>query len=402
MHNIRLSDYAPFVDKGVIEEIRTLSAHLKGKTVQMVNSTARGGGVAEILNRMVPLLNDVNIEAKWTVIEAEKGYFEVTKKLHNALHGKRQKFSRHDFNYFIAIGNKLLNSTEIFGDIVFIHDPQPIMLVEAHRQHPGAWFWRCHVDVSRPQLKRFVERYDGVVFSSPNFARRLRTPQFLISPSIDPLSDKNKELPPGYIKAIFDKYGIPRDCPIVMQLSRYDYLKDPLGVIDAFRLARKYIKCRLVLAGNTSVDDPESAEVLARVRQKAGGDPEIHVLALPNDIDTEINALQRGADIILQKSIREGFALTVTEALWKAKPVVASYVGGIPLQIRHKYSGLLSNTIEGTALYLKQLLNNPAYAKKLGENAREHVRNNFLLTRHLRDYIMLFLSFQHPGDIVYL
>ena len=406
--NVKLSDYESFVDQGVVEEIRALSTRLKGRSVQMVNSTAKGGGVAEILNRLVPLLNDVDINTKWTVIEAEKDYFEVTKKIHNALHGKRQRFSRRDLNYFIDVGRKLQKATEIFGDIVFIHDPQPIMLIGGRRAKERSWIWRCHVDVSRPQadiwrfLKRFVEKYDAAVFSSPNFAQKLPIRQFLISPSIDPLSDKNKELPEDYIASIFNKYKIPRDWPVITQLSRYDYLKDPLGVIDAFRLVRKYVKCRLVLAGNTSVDDPESGEVLDRVREKAGGDRDIHVLELPNDIDTEINALQRGSHIILQKSIREGFALTVTEALWKAKPVVASYVGGIPLQIRHKYSGLLSNTIEGTALYIKQLLNNPIYAKRLGENAREHVRNNFLLTRHLRDYIMLFLSLQRTGDIVYL
>ncbi len=240
------------------------------------------------------------------------------------------------------------------------------------------------------------------VFSAPAFSRVLPIRQFLIAPSIDPLSDKNKDLPQETIDSVLAKYGIPRDKPIITQVSRYDYLKDPVGVIEAFGLVRKSIDCRLVFAGGTASDDPESDKVLAEVKERAGSNPDIHILLIPPGSDIEINALQRGSTIIIQKSLREGFGLTVSEALWKAKPVVASAVGGIPLQVKNKLTGLLSHGIEGTAYALRQLLTNPDYAKWLGENGREHVRNNFLITRHLRDYMLLFLSLYHPGDVIYL
>jgi trehalose synthase len=225
--------------------------------------------------------------------------------------------------------------------------------------------------------------------------------QFLIAPSIDPLSDKNKELPSETVNAVLDKYGIPRDKPIITQVSRFDRLKDPVGVVEAYKRVKKYNNCRLVLAGGTAADDPEGIQVLEEVREHAGKDKDIHILLMAqNDID--VNALQRASDVIMQKSLREGFGLTVSEALWKAKPVVASHVGGIPLQIKNKYSGLLCRSIDGAAFAVKQLLNNPGYAKKLGENGREHIRNNFLLTRHLKDYLLLFLSLYHAEDVVYL
>jgi len=226
--------------------------------------------------------------------------------------------------------------------------------------------------------------------------------QFLISPSIDPLSDKNKELPQQTIDSVLTKYTIPKDKPIITQVSRFDYLKDPVGVIQAFELVRKSIDCRLVFAGGTASDDPESDKVLAEVRQRAGNNPDIHILLIPPSSDIEINALQRASSVIVQKSHREGFGLTVTEALWKAKPVVASAVGGIPLQVKNRFTGLLSYGIEGTAYAIRQLLTNPQYASRLGENGREHVRYNFLITRHLRDYLLLFLALEHPEDIIRL
>ena len=225
----------------------------------------------------------------------------------------------------------------------------------------------------------------------------------MICPSIEPLSEKNRELTRVEVISVLKKYGLPLNKPIVMQVSRYDRLKDPAGVIEAYKLARKYIDCHLVLAGSHAADDPESGEVLAEVREKAKGDSRIHILVVdPKTNDFDVNGLQRGAAVIIQKSLKEGFALTVTEALWKGRPVVASAVGGIPLQIRHKYSGLLCHSIEGAALDLKQFLNNPDYAAALGANGREHVRENFLLTRHIRDYMLLFLSLYNTSDIVYL
>jgi trehalose synthase len=247
-----------------------------------------------------------------------------------------------------------------------------------------------------------VVQYDAAVFSAPVFSRELPIRQFLISPSIDPLSDKNKELDQQTIDSVLSKYGIPKDKPIITQVSRFDYLKDPIGVIQAFELVKKSIDCRLVFAGGTASDDPESDKVLAEVREKVANNPDIHILLIPPGSDIEINALQRASTIIVQKSLGEGFGLTVSEALWKAKPVVASAVGGIPLQVQNKFTGILSYGIPGTAYALRQLLTNPEYAKWLGENAKEHVRHNFLITRHLKDYLLLFLALEHPEDILYL
>ena len=239
-------------------------------------------------------------------------------------------------------------------------------------------------------------------FHPPLFAQKLKTPQVLISPSIDPLSDKNKDLPQETITEVLERFGIDPKRKIITQISRFDRLKDPLGVIDVYRLVKKNVDCQLVLAGGGATDDPEGIEVYNEVLAKAGEDKDIHVLNLPPVSNIEINALQRGSTVILQKSIKEGFGLTVSEGLWKSKPVVASAVGGIPLQITHKHSGLLSRTIEGTALYTKQLLQNPEYAARLGENGHNHVKHNFLITRHLRDYVLLFLKTGYKEDTVFL
>jgi trehalose synthase len=224
----------------------------------------------------------------------------------------------------------------------------------------------------------------------------------MISPSIDPLSNKNRDLTEAEIGAVFEQFGIDSSRPVVTQVSRFDYLKDPLGVIKAFRMARRRVDCQLVLAGGGATDDPEGPALMQRVREEAEKEKDIHVIFLPPSSDIEINALQRGSTVVLQKSLREGFGLTVAEALWKGRPVIAGAVGGIPLQIAHKYSGILTHSIEGTAQWIKRLINEPAYARKLGENGREHVRNNFLITRHLKDYLLLFLSMLHRGDVTYL
>jgi len=228
----------------------------------------------------------------------------------------------------------------------------------------------------------------------------LPVPQYLIPPSIDPLSDKNRDLSPETVDKVLAKYGIYKDKPIITQVSRFDYLKDPIGVIQAFEMVRSSMECQLIFAGGTASDDPESEKVLAEVLERSGNNPDIHILLIPPGSDIEINALQRASTIILQKSLREGFALTVSEALWKAKPVVASAVGGIPLQVINRFTGLLSHGIEGTAYAIRQLLANPDYARWLGENGRKHVRHNFLITRHLRDYLLVFLALEHPEDIV--
>lgn len=401
----QIDGYIPIVGQPLIDDLKLLGQKLQGKVIQNINSTAVGGGVAEILSRMVPLLKELGVDARWDVIKGGAQFFEVTKKFHNALHGRREEIGKHDYEIFMDTSQKNIAELDTYGDVVFVHDPQPVALIE--KKAGNAWIWRCHIDVSNPDrevwkfLKNFIVRYDASVFSAPNFAQNLSLRQFLISPSIDPLSDKNVELPQKEIDAVLAKYGVPKDKPIVTQISRFDVLKDPIGVIQAYKKVKRYVDCRLILAGGTATDDPEGAKVLDEVRDMASGDEDIHILLLPQN-DREVNALQRASTVIMQKSLKEGFGLTVAEALWKGKPVVASNVGGIPLQIKHKYSGLLCHSIDGAAFALKQLLNNPSYSKKLGENGREHIKNNFLITRHLKDYMLLFLSLYHTDDVVYL
>jgi len=401
----KLADYISVVTQPVIDDLRLLADKLRGKVIRNINSTAVGGGVAEILNRMVPFLQELGIDAHWDVIKGGERFFAVTKKIHNALHGATERITDDDLEVFIRTSKDNMAEMDLSGDIIFVHDPQPIALIE--KKESNKWVWRCHVDVSEPQrniwdfLMQYIPRYNAAVFSAPSFSRPLPVRQFLISPSIDPLSDKNRDLPDDMVRTVFDKYGVPLDKPVITQISRFDRLKDPVGVIDVYKRVKKYNDCRLVLAGGTASDDPEGLQVLEEVREAAGKDRDIHILLMPQN-DLDVNALQRGSTVILQKSLREGFGLTISEALWKAKPVVASHVGGIPLQIKNKYSGLLCRSVDGAAFAVKQLLNNPGYARKLGENGREHIRNNFLLTRHLKDYLLLFLSLFHSEDVVYL
>lgn len=404
---IRLDEYVDIVGPSPIEELHLLADRTRGKVIQNINSTAVGGGVAEILSRMIPLLKQLGIDARWDVIKGDEKFFAITKTMHNALHGADVRLSREELDYFLEVNAHNADELSLAGDIIFVHDPQPVGLVLTKPAIGRKWLWRCHIDFSQPEpslwefLRGMVQQYDAAVFSAPAFARQLDIPQILIAPSIDPLSDKNKDLPKETVDEVFARYKIDRGRPVVTQISRFDYLKDPVGVIHAYRLVKPYMDCQLVLAGGGATDDPEGLEVLAQVRAAAESDPDIFVLFLPPASDIEINALQRGSDIVLQKSLKEGFGLTVAEALWKARPVIASAVGGIPLQITHQQSGILTYTVEGTAYWIKQLLAEPAYAAQLGKVGREHIRHNFLLTRHLRDYMMAFLSLQYKGDIVY-
>ena len=403
-----IGDYEPIVGRSTIEELRVLADKLSGKIIQNINSTATGGGVAEILEHLVPLLNQLGVDTRWQVMQGSDEFFEVTKKFHNALHGKSESISDEDFSLFLEVSRRNLNELSFFGDLIFIHDPQPVALISKKKEIGRRWLWRCHIDVSNPDkrvwdfLRGFIVDYDAAVFSAPNFAQRLPIRQFLISPSIDPLSDKNKELSSKTIDSVLAKYGLTLDKPMIVQISRFDRLKDPLGVIRAFEMAKKSVECQLVLAGGAAADDPESEVVLDEVRERAEGSKDIHVLLIPPGSDIEINALQRAATVVLQKSLKEGFGLTISEALWKGKPVVASAVGGIPLQIHNKLTGLLCHTVEGAAYALRQLLSNPQYARQLGENGREHVKQNFLVTRHIKDYLLMFLSLEHPEDVFYL
>jgi len=400
-------DYEPLVGRSAIEEISLLAEKLSGKVVQNINSTRSGGGVAEVLSRMVPLLQQVGVEAQWNVIKGNQEFFQVTKKFHNALQGKEESISPEEFSLLLEPSQGTVEEY-LHGDIIFIHDPQPIALIAKRRELGEKWVWRCHIDVSNPRpeawdfVREFVVQYDAAVFSTASFAQELPIRQFLIPPSIDPLSEKNRELSGNEIESVLAKYGIPQDKPIITQVSRFDHLKDPIGVIRAFEMVRGSMDCRLVLAGGTAVDDPEADKVLAEVKERAAGNEDIHVLSLPPESGSEINALQRASTVVLQKSLKEGFGLTVSEALWKGKPVVVSAVGGMRLQVKDRFNGLLCHGVEGAAYALRLLLSNPEYARWLGENGREHVRRNFLITRHLKEYLLLFLSLYHPEDIIYL
>lgn len=401
-----IKEYESIVGPQVIEELYLVGDRVKGVSVRNVNSTAVGGGVAEILNRMVPLLKELGVNTSWDVIKGGEQFYKVTKKFHNALHGKEEDITPEDFSIFHETNEMNLKTMALTDDIVFIHDPQPIALIQQKEIGKAKWIWRCHIDISNPDprvwnfLRPFIDRYAAAVFSAPAFSPELPIRQFLIAPSIDPLADKNKELTQDVIKSVLEKYKLDLEKPMITQVSRFDYFKDPIGVIEAFEIVQQHIDCQLVLAGGEATDDPEGADVLTKVRERAAQNRDIHVLAIPSGSDIEINALQRASTVVMQKSLKEGFGLTVSEALWKSKPVVASAVGGITLQIAHKYSGLLCHSIEGTAHAVKQLLQNPEYAKKLGENGHEHVKQNFLLTRHVRDYLLLFLSLFHEGDVI--
>ena len=405
----RVDDYRAIVGDEEVDELYLLAERLKGKSVQNINSTATGGGVAEILSRMVPLLRDLGIDAHWDVIKGNEKFFTVTKEMHNALHGLNVEVSKDDLEYFLEVNRQNQEEMDLFGDIVFIHDPQPIGLVEKREHNGNKWIWRCHIDISEPQkatmdfLRGFIDRYDAAVFSAPSFARSdIAAKQILISPSIDPLSEKNRELPEGVIDSVTERYCLDRDRPIVTQISRFDYFKDPLGVIEVYKKVKDHIDCQLVLAGGGATDDPEGPQVLDQIRSAVQSDPDIHIIYLPPSSDLEVNALQRASTVVLQKSLREGFGLTVAEALWKAKPVIATATGGIPLQIRHRHSGILAYSTAGMAHYLMELLSEPEYAATLGMNGREHIRNNFLITRHIKDYLCLFISLYHKDDIVRL
>ncbi|HLY63758.1 MAG TPA: glycosyltransferase [Terriglobia bacterium] len=394
---IHLDDYISLLGAEEIGELRALARPLQNRTVQMVNSTAVGGGVAEMLNRLVPLMKELGLEIRWDVITGGKEFFEVTKAFHNALQGGPYPERPDDFQTFLAYNEKNRARMHLDSEFTVIHDPQPVALINARADHSGHWIWRCHIDLSNPNptvwqfLEPFVLRYDGAIFSSPEFTRQLAIPQYLFSPCIDPLSEKNRPLEPEAVKGILDRYGIDAKRPILTQVSRFDRLKDPVGVVGAYRMVRKYFDCQLVLAGGGAADDPEGGEVLEEVRQAAGDDPDIHILNLPPSSALEINALQSASTIVIQKSLREGFGLTVTEGLWKKKPVVASAVGGIPIQVIHKQTGLLAHSVEGTAYQIRFLLSNPALAAKLGEQGHQHVREHFLITSDVKNHLTLFL-----------
>ena len=400
---VPLDDYSGVVGAGEIDEMRALAKPLSGRTVQMVNSTAVGGGVAEMLNRLVPLAEELGLNIRWEVMTGGDDFFEVTKAFHNALHGEPYHPEPAHFEIFRAYNEQNVKRIPLDAEFVIIHDLQPAGLIQARQHKTGRWIWRCHIDLSHPNpsvwsfLESYVSQYDGAIFSSPQFARQLPIPQHLFYPAIDPLSEKNRELEPEFIMQVLTRYSIDPLRPILTQISRFDRLKDPVGVVRAYRIVRRYFDCQLVLAGGSATDDPEGAEVLKEVKRAAEDDPDIKVLELPPWAPLEVNALQRASSVVIQKSLREGFGLTVSEALWKKKPVVASAVGGIPNQIIHKHTGLLAHSVEGTAYQIRYLLSHPEIAARLGEQGHAHVKENFLITQNLKRYLTLFLALQHAA-----
>lgn len=401
---ITLDDYAPIVGTEVVDQLRRLAEHLPNRRFVHVNSTAVGGGVAEILSCAVPLLNQLGLETTWEVIQGDSEFFEVTKAFHNGLQGFKVSLTPAMLEHYLQVNRANARRFSWEGDLVLVHDPQPACLIEEMRSQARNWVWRCHVDVSRPNLsvwrflREIVKQYDASIFSMAQFAQNLPHPQYLIHPSIDPLSEKNRELSEVEIKQVLDRLEIEKDKPLLVQVSRFDSFKDPLGVIQAFRLVRRHTPCKLVLAGGTATDDPEGAQVLAQVREAAQGEPDIQILLLPADAHHAVNALQRAADIIIQKSTREGFGLTVTEAMWKGRPVIGGAVGGIVLQLRDYQTGFLVHTPEGCAFRIRYLLHRPELARRLGEMGREFVRTHYLITRHLRDYLTLLILLENRGQ----
>jgi trehalose synthase len=392
-----LDDYSDIVGRERIEVMRRLAARLEGLRLVVVNATRVGGGVAEILARHVPLLNELGLAVRWEVISGDPGYFSATKRIHNALQGGAIDLTPAQREAYVETMRRNADRLALGdADVVVIHDPQPAPLI-AFAPKVCPWVWRCHIDASRPFrpvwkfLRSWVRQYDASVFSLAAFTQSLEHPQFLIPPSIDPLSDKNRDLAANEVDRRLSALSIDRSKPLVVQVSRFDRFKNPVGLIRAFRRVRKRDACRLVLAGGGADDDPEGAEVLREVMDEAAGDPDIDVLSLAPDRHLDINALQRAATIVVQNSTREGFGLTVTEAMWKAKPVVAGAAGGITLQVHDHRTGFLVHSEEGLAFRLRYLLNRRRLASAIGEEGREFVRYRFLLTRHLRDWLTLLL-----------
>jgi trehalose synthase len=396
--------YKGIAPKGDLVLLQKFGELFGSRTFLHINSTREGGGVAEILHRMIPILRELDIEARWEIIKGDARFFDITKKIHNALQGNEENFTQAMWDDHEEVNRKNAERLDLSADAVLIHDPQPAPLIKFKKR--GVWIWRCHIDVSNPQpdvwaaIKRYSERYDAAVFSVAKFARAMPVQEFIIPPSIDPVSDKNRTLSSDEINETAKKFNIPRDRPIILQVSRFDRFKDPIGVIKAYRMVKKYNDCLLILAGSPATDDPEGEEVLNEVKEYASNDPDIFILLLPPFSDKDINALQHMATVVLQKSLKEGFGLTVAEAMWKNKPVIGGAVGGIPLQIVHGVTGFLVHSPEGAAFRIRQLLNNQAMAKRMGERGREYVRANFLITRQVRDYLSIWYAAENKGKYV--
>lgn len=394
----RIEDYRGIASDEVLEEIQERSMDLNGSTVVHVNATNYGGGVAEILDNFVLLMNDLGIRSDWRVIHGVPEYFDVTKKFHNALQGQEIGFSDDELELYKYINEKFARFAFLDHDYVIIHDPQPCALVE-YVGHNSAWIWRCHIDITRPNtqawtfMEPYIKQYDRMVVSSEIYkVPSLELPQDIISPSIDPLSPKNMDLDQETIDFYLSEYQIPTDKPLITQVSRFDPWKDPEGVLEVFNRVKNQVDCRLVFVYNMASDDPEGVKILSQMLEAAKeGLDSGEVLFVRGDDPVLVNVLQKVSDVVIQKSTREGFGLVITEAMWKGTPVVASDVGGIPTQMVDGETGYLldPHDYDGFAEKIVMLLKDRTLAEQLGYQAKEHVRQNFLITRHLLDYLKL-------------
>jgi trehalose synthase len=393
-----LNDYREIVGDDTIGKIYQKARKLYGKTVVHVNSTYYGGGVAEILSGIVPLMNDVGIAAGWRMLRGTPDFFDITKKFHNALQGNSLNLTEMKKKLYVQANEDFSTYSHITHDCVLIHDPQPLPLIQFYpRKQP--WIWRIHIDLSNPNqqlwefLKNFILKYDMIIISSEEYRLKdMPVEQRVIHPAIDPLSAKNMPIPEKVIAKYLRKFHIPTDKPIITQISRFDRFKDQEGLIEIWRMVKEKIDCRLVLCGSMALDDPESQQYYERTKRKANNYVKnSDVILITSENNILVNALQRISQVVVQKSLREGFGLTVTEAMLKEKPVVASRVGGITLQITDGKSGFLvdPDDKEGFAKKIIQVLRDPTLAKNIGERATQTVKEKFLITRLLGDYLDL-------------
>ncbi|MDK2821685.1 MAG: trehalose synthase [Clostridia bacterium] len=391
-----LKNYETIAGNAIMNEIEAYGEKLQGYNVLHINSTAVGGGVAEILHSLVPLMQEVGLSVKWSVLKGSPKFFNTTKQFHNGLHGQQVNITAEMLEHYLANAQKNRNLLEDEADLIVLHDQQPLGLTAYRSESKSRWLWYCHIDPSYavPSVWYFlaplVAACDVSVFHLPEYARDLSVLQYFMPPAIDPLSDKNREVTPEEYDSILEKLDIdPSGPPIILQVSRFDRLKDPVGVIEAFRLVRKNRKCQLILAGGSADDDPEGAIVLEEVRELADNDPDIKILALEPNANLQINVLQRRANVIVQKSLREGFGLTATEALWKEKPLVATPTGGLAYQVIDGKTGLTAKTVEEVASQIERILANPDWANKLGSAGKKHVTQRFILPVYLRNWLRL-------------
>ncbi len=391
----QVEDYEKLVGAQTVERIKKKAEPLRSLHLVNVNSTYYGGGVAELLSSMTLLMNGLGIKTGWRVIQGAPDFFSITKKMHNALQGGTIHMTKRKTEVYDRIIQENAIRNHLDHDLVIVHDPQPLPLIKFFRKR-GPWIWRCHVDLTNPHaelwsyLAPIIEKYDAVVLSLQEYRQQLNTPQVFFMPSIDPFTIKNKELTSKEVEERLNHYGIPTDLPLVAQISRFDRWKDPKGVIQAFHQVRKQVDCTLVLLGNVATDDPEGASVyesLLRSRDE-------RTIVLSHQDSALVNALQRRADVVVQKSIREGFGLTVAEAMWKGKAVVGGNVGGIRHQIQDGVNGFLVSSVKEAEDRILRLLKDENLRRRMGERARQTVKENFLMTRHLEQYLDLFNSFE--------